>query len=97
MLNRICDRCGRTIPEGALRYVAKIQVYAAYDPLKITFEDMLKDHRADIERLIQECEGLTEAELMRQVYVDFQFDLCPACQKAYVAAPLAKAATAGAN
>lgn len=33
---------------------------------------------------------MTEEELMRDVYIEFQFDLCRACQKAYVSAPLAK-------
>jgi hypothetical protein len=91
MITRTCDRCGRTILEGELRYVAKLQVFAAYDPLKITFEDLLKDHQADIDRLIKECEGLSEAELMRQVHVSFDFDLCPQCQREYVAAPLGQA------
>ena len=90
MIMRTCDRCGRTITEGELRYVTKIQVYAAYDPLKITFEDLLRDHRQDIARLVKVCEGLSEEELMRDVFVDFQFDLCRECHKTYLAAPLPK-------
>jgi hypothetical protein len=31
MPTRLCDRCGQLIEEGALRYIAKIQVYAAYE------------------------------------------------------------------
>lgn len=91
MSNRICDRCGRFIEEGELRYVARIQVYAASDPLEITIEDLMRDHQAEIDRLIEQCEGLTEEELMRDVHVEFQFDLCRRCQKAYVSAPLAVA------
>ena len=30
----------------------------------------------------------TEEELMRDVYVKFEFDLCRVCQKAYVTDPL---------
>ncbi len=88
MVNRICDRCGKAIQKNELRYVAKIQVYAAYDPLEITFSDLMRDHTGEINQLLQQCEGLTEEELMRDVHVQFQFDLCRACQKAYVAAPL---------
>ena len=40
MPTRLCDRCGQLIEEGALRYIAKIQVYAAYDPLNVDFEDL---------------------------------------------------------
>jgi hypothetical protein len=70
--------------------VAKVQVFAAYDPLQITFEDLLRDHRQDIARLIEQCEGLTEEQLMREVYKDFQFDLCRECHRAYVTAPVPK-------
>jgi hypothetical protein len=46
----------------------------------------------DIEQLLERCEGMTEEELMSDVYVDFQFDLCRACQKAYVTAPIPNSA-----
>lgn len=89
---RLCDRCGQPIEPGQLRYIAKIQVFAAYDPLEITFEDLTRDHRAQIQRILEHCAGLTEEELMRDVYVDFQFDLCRACQRAYIQDPLPAAA-----
>ncbi len=88
MITRICDKCGQPIEEGALRYVARIQVYAAYDPLNITFEDLERDHSEEIRKLAEECRGMTEEELMRDVYVDFVFDLCPGCQKRFIANPL---------
>ncbi len=74
--------------DGELRYVAKIQVFAAYDPLEITFEDLTRDHTEEIDRLLEVCAGLSEEELMRDVHVEFQFDLCRACQKEYVAKPM---------
>jgi hypothetical protein len=88
MITHLCDRCGRPIEKRELRYVAKIQVFAAYDPLEITFEDLLRDHRRDIEQILEQCEQLTEEELMRDVYVQFQFDLCRTCQKTFAADPL---------
>ena len=74
-----------------MRYIAKIQVFAAADPLEITLEDLLRDTRREMNRLLQQCEGLTEEELMRDVYVKFEYDLCRACQKAYVNNPLSAA------
>jgi len=91
MVTHICDRCGRPIEQGQLRYIAKIQVFAAADPLEITLEDLLRNTRREMDRLLQQCEGLTEAELMRDVYVKFEYDLCRACQKAYVNNPLSAA------
>ncbi|MBI4327366.1 MAG: hypothetical protein HY674_19195 [Chloroflexi bacterium] len=88
MITHFCDRCGQPIEKGALRYVAKIQVFAAYDPLEITFEDLITDPSREIKQILTQCEGLTEEELMRDVYVQFEFDLCRACQRIYVANPL---------
>ena len=88
MITRVCDRCGQPMEEGALRYEAKIQVFAAYDPLNITFEDLGKDHTAELKKLQEDCRGLSEQELMKGVYVDFHFDLCPTCQENYIKDPL---------
>ncbi|PYK58940.1 MAG: hypothetical protein DME21_14560 [Verrucomicrobia bacterium] len=93
MITHICDRCGRPIEEGQLRYIAKIEVFAAADPLEITLEDLLRNTRSEMDALLEQCEKLTEEELMRDVYVKFNFDLCRACQKAYVTDPLSPAST----
>jgi hypothetical protein len=95
MVARTCDRCGNAIEEGDLRYVAKIEVFAACDPLQITFEDLTRDHTGEIDALLRQCEGMTEEELMRDVHVAFRFDLCRACQKAYVADPLPSGSKTG--
>jgi len=88
MITHICDRCGRPLQNGQPRYVARIEVFAAADPLEVTLADLCQNHRQEIDRLIRQCETLTEEELMRDVYVRFEFDLCASCQKAYVADPL---------
>jgi hypothetical protein len=91
MITHICDRCARPIEKGQLRYVAKIQVLAAADPLEITLEDLLSDTRREMDALLAQCEELSEEELMRDVYVKFEFDLCRACQKFYITDPLSVA------
>ena len=88
MITHICDRCGRPIQKGQLRYIAKIEVLAAADPLEITLEDLLRDTRREMDALLAQCEQSSEEELMRDVYVKFVFDLCRACQKSYVTDPL---------
>jgi hypothetical protein len=91
MITRLCDRCHQPIEEGELRYVAKIQVYAAYDPLDITFQELQRDYTKEMEQILEKCKDLTEEELMRDVYVQFQFDLCRACQHAYIKDPMPSA------
>jgi hypothetical protein len=89
MITHLCDRCGRPLEEGELRYVARIEVFAAPDLVQVTPEELAGDTRAQIDRLVQQCEALSEEELMRDVYVSFKFDLCRRCQRAYLADPLA--------
>jgi len=88
MITHICDRCGRPIEKGELRFVARLQVFAAADTLEITPEDLAVDRRDEIAKLLRECGELTEEELMRDVFVELKFDLCRRCQRAYLAAPL---------
>jgi hypothetical protein len=88
MSPHICDRCRRPIAPEELRYIAKIQVFAAPELLEISPEDLLRTHSEEIDRLLRQCERLSEEELMRDVYVEFQFNLCRACQQAYLADPL---------
>jgi len=84
-----CDRCGAALLVGSdVRYVVTIDVRAAWDPLEMTREELAQDHAAEIRKLLLRIEGMTEEELMRQVHCSFRFDLCPACQRIYTAAPL---------
>jgi hypothetical protein len=88
MVTIICDRCGQPMDKGPLRYIAKIQVFAAYDPLEISFDDLTKDTRAEIQKLLRQMDGKSEEELTKEVFATFEFDLCPKCQREYVKEPL---------
>ncbi|MGC8742924.1 MAG: hypothetical protein ACP5T0_03475 [Verrucomicrobiia bacterium] len=89
MITHFCDRCGRPILKGETRYVVNMKIYAAADqPLEISVEDLFRDHFAEIERIIEETESMTEEELMRDVYVEYKFDLCRQCQRALIYQPL---------
>ncbi|HON07153.1 MAG TPA: hypothetical protein PLW02_03520 [Verrucomicrobiota bacterium] len=88
-ITHFCDRCGKPIYKGEARYVVNMKVYAAADqPFEISGEDLLMDHIAEIERLIEEAASMTEEELMQDVYVEYKFDLCRQCQRALVSQPL---------
>ena len=91
MITHFCDRCSQPIEKGALRFVTKIQVYAAADRLEISAEDLRESHHQEILRLLRQCEGMTEEELMRDVFVEFEYDLCRRCQRAFIANPLGAA------
>jgi hypothetical protein len=89
MDHRTCDLCGpELLKSSEIRYEVKIEVKAAYDPLNLTDEDLAQDFREEIARVLRQLEGLSVAEAQDQVYRVFQFDLCPACQRAYIRKPL---------
>jgi len=87
-MRHICDRCGRPLMEGELRYLAKLEVWAAADPLVVTAEEMSRDHAILREHLIEQSEAMTEEELMRDVQVTREFCLCRRCQLTWLQNPL---------
>ena len=93
MLHFSCDICGKELlVEEDLRYVVKLEVYAAYDPLEITEEDLEEDHMEEISELIKQMDATGEQELEDQVYKSFRFDLCPDCHKKFLKDPLSREA-----
>lgn len=87
-ITHYCDRCGRPLANGTLRYVVKIQVYAATDPLEISLKDLQTNHTGQIEELIQACRSIPEEQLMSDVFEEFHYDLCRRCQQIYLSNPL---------
>jgi hypothetical protein len=80
-----CDGCGgELLTDSEVRFEVRIEVKAAYDPLEVSAEDLQKDYRAEIAKVLRQLEGLSAAEAQNQVYRAFDFDLCPACQRRYL-------------
>ncbi len=84
-----CDLCGKVllVHENA-RYEVRIQVYAAYDPMELTHEDLARDSREQLRRLLERLAEMDPQEIEDSVYKEFLFDLCPACQRRYLQRPL---------
>jgi hypothetical protein len=88
MIVHRCDGCGKEMAKGHLRYRVKIDVRAAYDRLEIGLADLVKDHRAEMLKLIEQMRHKDPREIEETVYKGFELDLCPACQRAYIKNPL---------
>lgn len=81
-----CDRCGETLLlDSSVRYLAKIDVRAAYDPMEITSSDISLDLNAEIARLLEQVQGLSTEQLEDSVHYHAEMDLCPHCQRALLA------------
>jgi len=87
-----CDRCGRRLePDDPNRFVVKVEVFAAADHLDITEEDLKRDHRAEIARILEGLDKMDPDDVEDQTYRAFRFDLCRDCHKAYLRNPIQRA------
>lgn len=92
MIRYVCDLCKREMdPEEDLRYVVKIEVCAAFDP--IMSEDEVEDDRDHLEEIQDLLETLEDQDCDRvgdDVYQQLRFDLCPECRKKFAKNPLGR-------
>jgi len=90
MVHYTCDLCGKPLLlEEDVRYVVKIEVYAAYDPMEVSEGDLDEDYTEQIDELCEELEHSDEQEQEDKVYKTFKFDLCSACHERFMKDPLA--------
>ena len=84
-----CDMCGKPLlVDEDVRYILKVEVYAAYDPMELTDDDLKASRLKEIRELVKRMEHMDPKELEDQVYKKLTFDLCPACRKKYLSRPL---------
>jgi len=83
-----CDGCGQEMRQHDLRYVATVDVRAAYDEMQVGLADLVRDHRSEILKLIERMRREDAKTLEEQIFKKITLDLCPSCQRAFIAAPL---------
>jgi len=87
----VCDRCGKPLlVDEDVRYVLKMELFAAYDPMELTHDDLAQDRRTEIADLIDQMQRMDPKKLEESVYKRMVFDLCPACQRAVLDDPLGR-------
>ena len=89
MMKLACDLCGKTLLlDEDVRYIVNIEVFAAYDPMELTEEDLEKDLDKELRELVERMKHMDPEKAQDSVHRRFRFDLCPACQKKYLKNPL---------
>ena len=89
MIKLACDLCGKTLLlDEDVRYIVKIEVFAAADPMELTEEDLKQDHRKLMRELIEQMKRMDPQAAQDSVYRSFHFEICPKCQKQYLKDPL---------
>ena len=91
MIHFTCDMCGKVLlADDDTRYVVKVEVYVAYDPMEVSEEDLQEDRSGEMRDLLDAMDDMDPEELEDQVYKTFRFDLCPPCHESYLKDPLGK-------
>jgi hypothetical protein len=89
MIHYTCDLCKRELDPEDLRYVVKVEVSAAFDPIVNDDEDD-RDHLEEIQDLLEQMEDCDNDRIGEDVYQQLRFDLCPECRKKFAKNPLGR-------
>jgi hypothetical protein len=91
MIRYSCDLCKRDLDsEDDLRYVVKVEVYAAFDPTTASEDDNDRDHLQEIQDILECLEDADDDLIGNDVYQQMRFDLCPECRKKFLQNPLGR-------
>jgi hypothetical protein len=85
-----CDRCQATLQPGSGDfYVVRIEAVCDPTPPHFSEEDLQRDPRAEIERLLEDLRGVSGQEAMDQVYRRVMLYLCGPCYRRWIENPVA--------
>jgi len=89
MLHFSCDLCGQPLDDR--RYVVRLEVFPAFDPVDLSEADLDADHLHEVAQELHEME-ITGAEIEDCNSKTFRFDLCQRCHGKYLKDPLGREA-----
>jgi hypothetical protein len=88
MIQYSCDLCKRPLDaEDDLRYIVKMEVYAAFDPVEL---DDDTDNLQEIHEILERMDDIGSDSVGDDVYQQLRFDLCPECRKKFLKNPLGR-------
>ena len=83
-----CDRCFKELTPGKGNfYVVTIDAVADPTPPVFSEDDLARDLRGELNRLVGQLEGLSERESMDQVHRRVTIYLCGSCYRAWIENP----------
>jgi len=86
----ICHRCFAELTPGRSElYVVRIEAFADPSPPVITDEDLKRDLKQEIQRLMDSLRTISAQEAMDQVYRRVTLVLCNACYRTWIEDPTA--------
>jgi hypothetical protein len=89
MIRYVCDLCKRDLdPQVDLRYVVKMEIFAALDPMAVDEDEGDRDHLQEIQDILERLEDAESDQIGDDVCQQLRFDLCPECRKKFLLNPL---------
>ncbi|HUE71723.1 MAG TPA: hypothetical protein VMP01_12625 [Pirellulaceae bacterium] len=90
MMHFSCDRCKCELDGDDLRYVVKIEIHAAMDPVADEDLEDDRDHLMEIEDILENSLDEASDAIGDDIYQRRRFDLCPECYRKFVQNPLSR-------
>ena len=85
----LCARCSAELTPGTGDlYVVRIEALADPSPPSFREDDLERDHRVEIARLIEQMQDLSPQEAMDQVYRSLILYLCAPCYRQWIENPV---------
>ena len=79
-----CDYCHKMPAKGAHPFTLRLELFPAVEPsLNISPEDLERDLKGEMERLIKLLEQMDESQVVeqeKQMFVSYSFTLCGPCR-----------------
>ncbi|MBN2294363.1 MAG: hypothetical protein JXM70_18185 [Pirellulales bacterium] len=84
-----CARCSAELMPGKGDfYMVKIEALADPSPPDFSEDDLARDHKAEIERLMEQMGDLSERELFDQIYRRLVLYMCGPCYRQWIENPV---------
>lgn len=84
MIHYTCDLCKRDLdPEADLRFVVRIEISAAFDPIDGDGDDD-RDYLQEIQDILERLEDAESDKIGDEVLQQIRLDLCPECRKHFL-------------
>ena len=89
MIHYSCDRCRKPIdPEEDLRYVVKVEIQLAMEPVDAEELDDERDHLLEIQEILERLDDEENGLVGEEIYERRTFDLCADCYRKYRRSPV---------
>lgn len=90
MIHYTCDLCKREMDPDELRYVVKLEIGAAMEPLEANELDDDRDQLLEVQEILERLDDSEDDQVGEDVYQQMRFDLCPKCTRKFRKNPLGR-------